>query len=133
MAKRAVRLQPDVTALVAALKHPREPVITALRRAVLDVDPRISEQVKWNAPSFAVGEADFATFHLRSRTGVQVVLHFGATPRPDSRVRAEVPDPVGLLDWRGADRATMTFTDLAHVEENRQAFTAIVGQWLAHL
>jgi hypothetical protein len=133
MAKRAVRLQPDVTALVSALKHRSEAVITALRRLVLDVDPRIEEHVKWNAPSFAVGEADFATFHLRSKTGLQVVLHLGAKPRPDARVRTEVPDPAGLLVWRGADRAIVTFTDLADVEEKRQAFTAIVGRWLKHL
>ncbi|HTE17086.1 MAG TPA: DUF1801 domain-containing protein, partial [Armatimonadota bacterium] len=63
----------DVQAFVAALDHPRVPEILALRRIILDADPRIGEGIKWNAPSYRTSDW-FATTHLRARQGVQIIL-----------------------------------------------------------
>ena len=124
---------PDaVAALLAGLAHPREPEVLALRAIILGADPRIGESVKWNAPSYHTTE-HFATFHLRSKAGVQVVLHLGAKPRPGARVRDAVADPAGLLEWRGADRAIATFSDLADIEAKRATFTAVIRQWIEHV
>jgi hypothetical protein len=123
---------PDVDALLAALDHPRAPEIHALRRLVLGADARIVEGVKWNAPSFRTSEW-FATFHLRARDGVQVVLHLGAKVRADATVRARLADPHALLDWRSPDRATVTFRDLVDVEARGAAFADVVRQWIAHV
>lgn len=122
----------EADALLAALAHPSAPAIQALRAVIRGADPGIAEGVKWNAPSFATTE-HFATFHLRHAAGVQVVLHLGAKPRPDAPVRAAVADPTGLLAWRGPDRATVTFRDLADVEAKREAFVAVVRQWIAFI
>jgi hypothetical protein len=119
----------DIEVLLASLRHPREPEIRAVRALIVGADPRIAEGVKWNAPSFATTE-HFATFHLRARDGVQVVLHLGAKPRTDAGVREGVADPAGLLEWRGPDRATVSFRDLADVEAKAPAFVAIVRQWI---
>lgn len=105
-------------------------VIDALRAIIRGADPRITESVKWNAPSFATTE-HFATFHLRARDRVQVVLHLGAKPRPDAGVRAGVRDPAGLLEWRGPDRAIVTFRDLAEVDVKGAAFADVIRQWIA--
>ena len=96
---------------------------------IRDADPRIRESVKWNAPSYATTE-HFATFHLRGKAGVQVVLHLGAKPKPGTTVRASIDDPAGLLEWRGPDRATATFTNLAEVRARKAAFTAVLRHWL---
>jgi hypothetical protein len=122
----------EVAALLAALAHPCEPTIRAVRAVILGADPRIGEGVKWNAPSYRTS-GDFATFHLRGRAGVQVVLHLGAKARPDARVRDAVADPLALLDWRGPDRAIVTFRDPADVAAKRAAFAAIVREWIAHV
>ena len=122
----------EVAALLESLAHPREREIRALRALILGVDPRIREGVKWNAPSYHTTE-HFATFHLRSKASIQVVLHLGARPRPDARVREAVADPEGILTWRGTDRATVIFSDLADVESRRDAFAAVVRQWLEHV
>lgn len=119
----------DVDALLAALEHPHLPEIQRLREIILAAGPQVRESVKWNAPSFAAGE-HFATFHLRAKNGVQVVLHLGAKPRRDATVRTGVADPDGLLEWRAADRATVTFKDAADVEARADAFAAIVRQWI---
>lgn len=119
----------DVEAFLAGLDHPHAREIAALRRIILAADPRIAEGIKWNAPSFRTSEW-FATFHLRARDGVQVILHFGAKARDRSAGRASIADPAGLLDWLGPDRASAKFRDLAEVEAKAAAFSAVVRQWI---
>jgi hypothetical protein len=119
----------DVDALLATLDHPQLDAIEALRRIILSVDPRIGESVKWNAPSFHTTE-HFATFHLRAKTGFQLVLHLGAKGRPDATVRTSVADPHTLLQWKSVDRATITLRDVADLEVKREALTQILRHWV---
>lgn len=122
----------DVDAFIAALEHPRKGEILALRRIILDAEPSISEGIKWNAPSFRTTEW-FATFHLRAKAGVQIILHFGARVRDRSEARAAIADPAGMLAWLGPDRASVTFGDAADVEARGSAFAEVIRQWIAHV
>lgn len=114
---------------MTTLDHAHADAIEALRRMILAVDPQIGESVKWNAPSFHTTE-HFATFNLRAKTGVQLVLHLGAKARPEATVRTTVADPQHLLQWKSTDRATVTIRDLADLESKRDALTHIVRQWI---
>lgn len=105
--------------------------VDALRAIVLDADTRVEEGVKWNSPSFHIGGEHFATLRLGGKAGVQLVLHLGAKPRPDATVRESVPDPDGLLEWKSADRAVVTFADGAAVERARASLPAILRGWIA--
>lgn len=122
----------DVQAFLAALDHPRKPEIQALRGIILGAVPAIGEGIKWNAPSFRTSEW-FATFHLRAKAGVQVILHFGAKVRDRPGARPAIADPESLLVWLGPDRASATFRDLADVEAKHPAFEALVRQWIQHV
>jgi hypothetical protein len=122
----------DVQAFVAALDHPRVPEILALRRIILDADPRIGEGIKWNAPSYRTSDW-FATTHLRARQGVQIILHFGAKKRDGFAPRAAIADPASLLDWLADDRASARFRDMADIEAKQSAFTAVIRQWIEHV
>ena len=133
MPTKAPALAPEVALLLANLAHPLEPAIRTLRAAVLAADPRIAEGIKWNSPSYHLAGAHFATFHLRSKAGVQLVLHMGAKVRPDAAVRAAVPDPDGLLEWKSPDRATLTVRDAADAAAKASALTAIARVWVQHL
>ena len=124
---------PEVKSLLEELAHPHEAAIRELRAAILSADGRIAEAIKWNAPSYHVGGAHFATFHLRSRTGVQLVLHLGAKARPSATVKADVPDPRGLLEWKSVDRATFTVRDDADATAKAPALTSIVQAWIEHV
>lgn len=126
-------LTPDVASLLAELAHPLEPAIRTLRAAILVADPRIEEGIKWNSPSYHLAGAHFATFHLRSKAGIQLVLHLGAKTRADAVVRAAVPDPHGLLEWKSPDRATLTVRDDADALTKASALTSIVRMWVLHL
>ncbi len=131
--KRSASAPESVESFLEALDHPHKPTILALRRIILAADPRIGEEVKWNAPSFRTAE-HFATFHLRARDGVQVVLHLGAKVRGDTPASGiAVADPHGLLEWRTGDRATATFRDEADVAARGAAFAEIIRQWIAHV
>ncbi|HYR09262.1 MAG TPA: DUF1801 domain-containing protein [Longimicrobium sp.] len=122
----------EVEAFLDALDHPRKPEILALRRIILGADPAIAEGIKWNAPSFRTSEW-FATFHLRAKAGVQVILHFGAKVRDKSVARAAIADPDALLAWLGEDRASATFRDLPDVEAKQSAFAAVIREWICHV
>lgn len=112
------------------LTHPAKPEILALRTIILGFSPDVRESIKWNAPSFSTSE-HFATFHLRYREGVQIVLHLGAKPRPDADARKAIADPEGVLKWRGPDRATVSFRDLTEIEVRKTAFVRVLRQWIA--
>jgi hypothetical protein len=132
MPRRAPASRPasqNVAEFLASLDHPHKPALLVLREVIRGVDPAIGEEVKWNAPSFRTSE-HFATVQLRYRDGVKLVLHLGARPRSDAVARGRVTDPMGLLEWRGLDRALVTFANLADFEAKRDSFTAIVRQWI---
>ena len=122
----------DVQAFLDALDHPRKPEILALRRIILGADAAIAEGIKWNAPSFRTSEW-FATFHLRAKAGVQVILHFGARVRDRSGARAAIADPQSILTWLADDRASAAFRDLPDVEAKRSAFATVIREWIRHV
>jgi uncharacterized protein YdhG (YjbR/CyaY superfamily) len=128
------RRQPDarVVALLRDLRHPLKKEIEAVRRIILGVSPGINEGVKWNAPSFRTEKEYFATFNMRAKDSVQIILHLGAKVRPGLKP-FKVADPKGLLKWLGKDRALATLGAGRDIPANRAAFEAIVRAWLKAL
>ena len=117
-----------VDAFMAALAHPCKAEVEALRGIVTGVDSGIAEGIKWNAPSWRLGEY-FATTHLRARQGIGVILHLGAKTRaPDQR--PAIDDPDDLLEWLGPDRARAAFIDMDELRRRQPAFEAVLRQWI---
>jgi len=117
---------------MATLVHPHKPEIEALRKLMLEVAPSVREGVKWNAPSFRTSEY-FATFQLRAKDGVQVILHLGAKKRDSSATGIAIADPESLLEWLAKDRASAKFHDLKDIEARRAAFANLIRQWIKHV
>lgn len=120
----------EVDAFMQSLDHPQKPAIEALRQVMAGVDPAIREGIKWNAPSFRIGEW-FATIHLRAKPGIALILHFGAKVR--DAPTPTIKDPAGLLEWLGKDRAMIRFADAASVPMRSAALGRIVRQWIRHV
>jgi hypothetical protein len=127
--KRSASAPESVEEFLAALDHPFKPEILALRAILLGADPGIAEGIKWNAPSFRTSEY-FATFRLRAKDGVQVILHLGAKTRATAIAGIAIADPDALLEWLAKDRASASFHDLQEIEAKRSAFEAVIRQWI---
>jgi hypothetical protein len=94
----------DVDTYMRELEHPCKKEMQALRKIILGVDPRITEEIKWNAPSFALGE-HFVTFHGWAKDYVQLIFHHG--PKKATSKGVPIDDPEGLLEWLATDRASI--------------------------
>lgn len=131
MGTRTKSAAPSVAQSIAALEHPLKADIDALRALILATDPAVGEEMKWNSPSFHVGE-HFATLRLNGREPIQLILHLGArnkAPLPEGAI----DDPAGLLRWLGPDRACVAFTAPGEVFSRRDALQAILRQWIRHV
>jgi len=127
--KSPARESADVVALLSELEHPRKAGIEMLRKWILALDKRITEEVKWNAPSFKVVD-HFATFRLHPPKNIQLILHTGA--KTNAKAFA-VDDPVGLIKWPATDRAVLTLASEAELQKHKDAVLRVLGQWVAQL
>ena len=66
------------------LDHSLKDGIERLRAAILDSNDRITEHIKWNAPSFCYAGEDRVTFRLYPEDRVQLIFHRGAKVKSDA-------------------------------------------------
>jgi hypothetical protein len=122
---------PTVDAYLAALSHPHKAGVLALREAILGVDDRICETVKWNAPSFYIDD-HFATFRLHPAPVLQLILHAGAKASPEPR-RMVLDDPGGWLKWPARDRCVIAFSSDADARTRADPVAGLVRDWVRQL
>lgn len=122
----------DVETWLAALDHPCKEEVLALRQIILAADPAISEEIKWNVPSFRTSE-HFATLNLRVKKGIGVILHFGAKKSDISTTGVAIDDPESLLEWLAKDRAIVTFRNSSDIAAKQSAFTTLLREWIKHV
>jgi hypothetical protein len=130
--KRSAAAPESVETFLASLDHPFKNEILALRGIILGADPGIAEGIKWNAPSFHTSEY-FATFHLRAKGGVQIILHLGAKKREEPTSGIAIADPESLLHWLGRDRASVMFSDVEDISAREAAFADVIRQWIRYV
>ena len=110
----------SVDDFVKALDHPFKAELQVLRETILNVDPRITEQVKWNAPSFSY-KGYMATFSLHRTEHLLLIFHNGAI----------LDDQDGLLQGDYPDRRMVYFTDMADVTAKKPALERAIKQWIS--
>jgi uncharacterized protein YdhG (YjbR/CyaY superfamily) len=129
---RRVASDPEVAAFIRAIDHPMKKEMEGLRRLILGASPKVTEGIKWNAPSFRTTEW-FATMNVTGRSSpacLRIILHLGAKPKPDALKRLKIADSSGLLEWLGKDRGMVTFRDGKDFKAKSAAMKAIVKQWV---
>lgn len=107
--------QPSVDDFMAALMHPFKAEVQALRDIIKGVDPRISEQIKWNAPSYRFTDY-ICTFQLHATQHVHLVFHNPAI--------ASIPSPI--LEGDYVDRRMAYFTNMEDVDAKRAELEHVV-------
>lgn len=116
---------PQVDEYMAALVHPYQVEVAALREIILGVSDDITETIKWNAPTFSY-KGYLATFNLHSKLGRQVahlVFHNGII----------LDDPEGILEGDYPDRRMLYLNGMAEVEANADALRALVRDWMVKM
>ncbi|KQW04001.1 hypothetical protein ASC66_16155 [Leifsonia sp. Root4] len=119
----------EVEHYLSALQHPLAGVLTELCTLVRQSDPRVDETIKWNAPSFFISD-HFATTGVVPKGGIRLVLHTGAKKRAVPLV-VTIDGADGLLEWKGTDRAVVSFDGDEQFEACRERLAAVLPQWIA--
>jgi hypothetical protein len=125
--------EPDqVDAYMKAVKHPLKKIIENLRQIILDADPRVGEEVKWNAPTFFyTGEMRpfnpkeykryIIVFNLFRKDCIRLVFPSGA----------KLNDKSGLLEGDYADgRRLAQFSSLEDVKSREKDLQKLIKTWL---
>lgn len=95
--------------------NPQKPLVEAVRDVVLDADPRVSETIKWQAPTF-VFRGNIASFFPKAKAHVALMFHTGAS----------LDDPSGLLEGNGATSRIARFRDDEDLAAKRDALQALI-------
>lgn len=105
----------------------------ALVSIIRDALPDAVEEVKWNAPSFALDGQHLVTLMRPKNGGARVVLHRGATA-VDTKTGQRLLDLIDpRLSWATDQRAQAQFADLAEIEAGAAWLGALCRDWVAAL
>ena len=111
---------PVVEAWFESCQNPQKDLVQAVRRLVLDADPRMSETIKWQGPTFMY-RGNLASFYPKSTKHVSLMFHTGAS----------LPDPTGLLEGEGATSRVATFHSADDLAAKADALRGLVVAWIA--
>lgn len=107
----------DVDAFMAAQIHPLKAEIEVLRNIIKGVDPAITEEIKWNAPSYSCN-GYIATFNLRAHQHVHLIFHNPAIASIEN----------AILQGSYVDRRMTYFSDMKDVEAKQSALETVVKE-----
>lgn len=110
---------PEVDAWFETYDNPQKDLVQAVRSIILNVDDRISEAIKWKAPTF-VYRGNLASFYPKSAKHVSLMFHTGAS----------LPDPTGLLEGEGDTSRVARFLDADDLVAKADALRALVRAWI---
>ena len=111
---------PDVDAWFERYDNPLKDLVQAVRDVILATDERVSEEIKWQAPTF-VYKGNIASFFPKAKKHVTLMFHQGAS----------LDDPSGLLEGEGETSRSAKFTSAADLAAKRAALEAVIASWIA--
>lgn len=111
---------PEVDAWFEQYSNPQRDLVQAVRDAVLDADERVTETVKWQAPTF-VYKGNIASFYPKTKTHASLMFHRGAA----------LDDPDGLLEGEGDVSRIARFLDADDLDAKRDALQRLIRAWIA--
>ena len=114
------RHDPAVDAWFERYDNPQRDLVMAVRDTILAADERVTETIKWQAPTFMY-RGNIASFYPKATGHASLMFHRGA----------ELPDPAGLLEGEGDVSRVAKFVDADDLERKREALQEIVRAWIA--
>ena len=99
------------------LEHPLKAEVQVLRGIIKGVHPNITEQIKWNAPSYSYKDY-IATFNLRAQQHVHLIFHNPAIASIQS----------DILEGDYPDRRMVYFLDMDDIKAKQAALEYVVQE-----
>ena len=124
-----------VDAYIQGLTHPLATVVEALRKIILNTDPELGEEIKWNAPAFFYSgdmkpfnpkeyKRHLVVFNLYRKDCIRLVFPSGA----------RVHDKSGLLEGDYVDgRRLALFHNMEEVMCKQATLQSVIRKWLETL
>ena len=110
----------DVDEWMEAYDNPMKPVVAEVRKVVLAADDRITEAIKWQAPTF-IYDGNIASFFPKAKKHASLMFHKGA----------EIPGDFPNLEGEGKEARSMKFKSLEDLNSKKAELTSIVQAWCA--
>jgi len=119
----------EVKSYLDELDHPLKDAILEMRKIVLSADKRITEHIKWNAPSFCIDGDDRITMKLFPPKEIQLIFHRGAVKKTLPKEHL-IADDGGLLKWITNDRAIVGFVTLKDLKSREVILKKVINSWI---
>ncbi|OYQ50706.1 hypothetical protein CHU92_00015 [Flavobacterium cyanobacteriorum] len=121
----------EVTKFLDDQGHPFRKEIEQLRNYILDANPNLTENVKWNGPNYCFNNADRITMRIQPPTKqVQLIFHRGASKQTQPKDKL-ILNSSKMLAWKQNDRAIITLKSLQDIENGKAELTEIVTDWIS--
>lgn len=108
-----------VNEFLSNFDHPLKAEIEAVREIILSASDKITESVKWSAPSYAYKD-NLCTFNPRAKKFVNLTFHKGAL----------INDSTGLLEGDQKEARVARFTNMEEVEAKKADLQQVVLKWI---
>jgi len=109
---------PKVDAWFEAYDNPQKANVNRVREIILATDDRITESIKWKAPTFEY-KGNIASFFPRSKQHVSLMFHKGAS----------IPGDHPILEGDGETARNAKFADADDIVRKKAALEAVVRAW----
>lgn len=107
-----------VDEFLSGLNHPLTQEMQAIRQIIMEVDPSITEEVKWGGPSFYY-KGDIATFSPRVKDQAVLVFHEG-----------EILTARTVLEAAPKGKAYAKFSTMAEIKAKSEDLKSVIREWM---
>lgn len=120
----------NVEDFIKTNSHPLKKEMLELRKIVKQSVPSLTEQIKWNAPSFCHGGDDKITFNLSKPDAILLIFHRGAKAKKVASKSPILKANAALLEWPAPDRGILKFKSMNDVGALKSQLKTIVKEWI---
>ncbi len=121
----------SITDFLEDLSPEQKYQVQLLRKCILETEPSLVENIKWNAPNYVYNGADCITFNLMNKDQkVKILIHKGAKETEDKKAEPIFKDDLNLIQWNSNIRGTLTFNSMHEIEKNYVALQNIFRKWI---
>ena len=121
-----------VTAFLDDLDADMQLQVMTVRDIILETEPALVENIKWNAPNYVFNGQDRLTFNVQNKEGkLKLVLHMGASKKENKHAAPVINEKAGTISWNSNIRGVITFENLEDIITKQAAIAAAVTKWLA--